>query len=599
MDESVPICARKTSRCSGAQVDPVYALAKSECDTLEDFQWASDTEAIPDEEFFDDPVLRSINEFLPMFEIDGVMFDERLARQVRSSIVEDELLRMLHISVMEKLFGEKWGYAKEPIQRLFMKECISECIIIPVVSLNDHRDPLGFELSVGPKVEVLVKVDRLAKAYARLWSMFNIRVTVSPQSSFICKGGIVNNKASRQLEYLVVSFDGYIDCQHGTKGITDIYKMASGYPHPRDSRVHGLRGLNAVRPRLFNTVDCGVQPRLSTKGFCGYLKDAIHTHDVADWDKDKDALITAEVDYRNFTERNGLPTKFERLSRFSQMMIRFLFHRHYCGSPKLATNLDVDDIHFVYAYVFDFNFACMSHYYIGSAYRDIPFQLRDPHLEMRCNSSISLFHPTIWPLYDLEGTTRYISKRSCGDIMTLLNLDSLSAGATADWVCVNWHHMFASRHSELIVPNGYWRHLRDLCVLSGDVDDCNLEHIRSYGRDVTMSNDSHVRSRYPQHGLQNVYLGLLHKFVMFERLADNVILLQESPDWYKARREREQAVSRFSQTPTHGSVSINQVVYRLGQEINMRQMYEAFQAEFELYRPHLTHVRSWFLDDVH
>ena len=594
MDQFVSIASK---RGPGAQVDPVYAHAKSECDTLEDFQWASDTETIPDEEFFDDPILRSVNEYLPMFEINGVPFDERLAQDIRSSIVEDELLRMFHISVMEKLFGDKWGYAKEPIQRLFMKECTSEKLIIPVVSLNDHRDPLGFELSVGPKVEVLVKVDRLARAYERLWSMFNIKVSVSPPSSFIGKSGIVNPRLTRQLEYLVVSFDGHIDYQHGTRGITDIYKMASGYPHPRDSRVHGLRGLTAVRPRLFNTVDCGVSPRFSTKGFCAHLKEAIHTHDIADWDKDKDDLIAAEVDYRNYAERNGLPTKFEKLTPFSQMMVKFLFHRHYCGSPRLATELNVDDVHFVYAYVFDFNFACMAHYYIGSAYRSIPCQLRDPHLDLRCNTTISLFHPTIWPVYDLGGSTRYLARRSTGDLMTLLNVDMHSLPG-ADWVCVNWHHMFACRHSELIVPNGYWRHIRDLCILSGDVDGCNIEHIRSYGRDSTMSNDSHVRSRYPQHGLNNIYLGLLQKVVMFERLADNVILLHESPDWYKTRREREKAVSRFQQTIQIGSVVVNNVVYRLGREVNLREMYNAFQTEFDLYRPHLTHVKSWFLDDV-
>lgn len=573
---------------------------------------------LSDGEFYHDEISKTINEFLPRFEVEGIPMDERMASMARSAVLHNETLRMLHISVMEKLLHPDFGFGVNPIERLISKHGVMPSFIIPVVSLNDHRDALGFALSSGTRIQVQRKVFTLNRAYQKLWAMLNVKVSVRVPNYFSNHHARETLKSSvhKSLEFLVVKFSGYINNWHEFHGLHNFYHMASGNVH-RLENLYLRSGLSRppIRPRLINTIDCGITTvcGVNSAGFVDYVKRLLTHHDLRQWHEDKDALLECEESYRA-GHTDG------KWNRAQEQMFRFLMFKQYSASHRFPFSLDFTNLHFVWSYLLDFNFACMIHMHIGSSYRMFKCPIHDPedhcqadpYLSVRCNTMDNIFVNSTFPVLDIGDMDRPIRFRTCGDVVPVQAMPA----TLMDWTHFNWHKLYASRHSELIVPHAYWNYVENLAWLSDEIhlgyDGCTSLHlwnIHSVSPSSWVAQSCPVRSTNINHTTDAMYLSLLSKHVLIDAAIVNeeedtvndigLMLLHEDSEHYKARQVFEhRARHTVWMDPLPGHMELNGVQYQFEKNFNLRLLYLRFKEEFDEFRPHLTHLKSYFLDDI-
>lgn len=577
---------------------------------------------LSDGDFYFDEISKTINEFLPRFELEGLPIDERMASHARSTILHNETLRMLHVSVMEKLLHPDFGFGVNPIERLISKHGLMPTFVIPIVSLNDHRDALGFALSMGTRIQVQRKVYTLNKAYQKLWALLNVKVSVRVPSYFSNYHTRETLKSSvhRSLEFLVVKFDGYMNNYHEIHGLHNFYHMASGNVHRLENLYNKVNprlvGGMPARPRLINTIDCGITTvcGINAPGFVDYVKRLINQHDLHQWHEDKDGLLECERSYRK-GKTDG------HWNRAQEQMFRFLMFKQYSADHRFPFSLDFTNLHFVWSYLFDFNFACMIHMHIGSSYRMFKCPIHDaadhcqadPYLSVRCNTMDDIFVKSTFPVLDIGDTDRAIRFRTCGDVVPMQGFPNANL---MDWTHFNWHKLYASRHSELIVPYAYWNYVENLAWLSDEIylayDGCTQLHlwnIHCVSPSTWVAQSCPVRSTNINHTTDAMYLALISKHVLIDAAIVNeeedtindigLMLLHEDSEHFKARQVFEhRARNTVWMDPLPGHMELNGVQYQFEKNFNLRQLYLRFKDEFDEFRPHLTHLKSYFLDDI-
>ena len=114
-----------------------------------------------------------------------------------------------------------------------------------------------------------------------------------------------------------------------------------------------------------------------------------------------------------------------------------------------------------------------------------------------------------------------------------------------------------------------------------------------------MPNDCPVRGREPAHGCMNLYLSLIGKYVCYEEVngRKDLILLHEDIELKEARQIEERTQPHYAEQ-TASQVVLNGLTYQMGSHVSLAEMYASFENEFQRYRPQLTGLKTWFLDDV-
>jgi hypothetical protein len=346
------------------------------------------------------------------------------------------------------------------------------------------------------------------------------------------------------------------------------------------------------------------------------MKNVINLIDVNAWVADKDNLLDLERAFR----RQG--SVFCGGSVSKESMFRYLMFKQYSATYRFPYEMQFDDIHFIYCYLFDFNFACMLHFHIGSAYRTFVFPTHDqinhvvcPFKSVRCNTTSGNLQCGLLPATDLAAAMATIHYQSNGDLV--LSARRSYQGAM-DWSQFNWHRLYQLRHSELIVPHAYWNHIETVAWISDEIsasyDYCRGSlslyriHHTGHGQSDFQPSCTPVRDRNAELGADGMYMWLLtkHLFLSPDVAGDAASLLHEDSNFFRARIDLEHE-SRFSRTTsingaedllTTGTISLNGVTYTMTRRLNLRSMYNSFKEEFDFHRPHLKHLQSYFLDDV-
>lgn len=428
--------------------------------------WRPDQATADEELHFYTQYCVMVDDFLPRFELGSIPIDERLCDRIMHDLLNDEALRMLHVTVMERVCSHLLGpEGLDPFKKLVQLRFKTVPLIVPLISLNDHMGPTGYHFMVNEsKQKVLANVTELATKYVRFWTGMGVRVTVRPPVSFLLDPDIL------YLDYLLVEFHGYYESEYDQQASMEaFYNFCQGDAHPLFWKGEN-ESVKLPHIRLVNPADFGVGNLSSS--FLNVLRETLKADDLRKWEHvvgeliAEDAIPFADTGYT-----------------YMQYFVRFqlLAYRHYSARDREPLRYSMRACYLYWMYLLDFNFMCMFHYHCGTACRQWnpsacydmyePMQKHDrlvpyPHLSMRMNALVPDEDRTV--LGDVASQSFEMEYICMKDYV--IRGESIASSS----FMFNWHMGMCMRHCGIMVPAEYWDRLKKRLRLDAQVE---FEHV--------------------------------------------------------------------------------------------------------------------------
>ena len=502
---------------------------------------ATAVEAPPLSPYFDH-IGSTIESFLPQFQFDGFTLDDRLGRRALDELIHDEALRMMHICIIEQLrvFRSKaQGWARtSAFAFLETNKFVVKPFAVPILALNDHRDPVGFLLTHGPREVVFARVVRLADRLERLYRCVNVHVRLTAPPAWT---------GDDVLEYVLVEFCGKWE-HSGPGSIHWLYRMAIGQLHPDE-----CKSPTPKRRRVGSTEDMEWDEDNTPRLFCADPNDWFHriicVLQYIESRCENDTWLDV-IHFCHFFLPPGDPMRVRREARnrsvVEDVITRFMFHRMHASTTIDRAALIASQRAFfvLYAFLFNDQFACFFHFNIGSAFREGP-----------CSSPV-VFRGNMDPLSE----PYWASTAVINGVVAHGDLLAFPVTIGSDW-CMNWATGLSGRGNDLFVPLTYWHRLR--CKIDHECGYATIpfitherEHTTTYERVVAGAVDGtvppfSVRSTWAQYAtvLENADLGL--RTVTHGPDGCIVIMLKEREEFRRRRIDAMKAEpARVFPTPS-------------------------------------------------